>query len=174
MNNTNSAFDSRIECVGGNATTAGTGELHLWSNGVNIASHDGGTKGLRLGGVLVTPTAYDLNTIAKASSVEYVTGSTHTWNGARVIMVNTTTGSGCTITMPSVTGVGNRQVTIFNYGSQNVVINRSGTNVFNGNQTSITLSNNNENVTLLEVTTAAFVGFIQTSFNSTVRTLNGV
>lgn len=74
---------------------------------VDIASHDG-TNGLKLGGVLVTPSAAELNTLKASAKFVAATGTitvTAASHAGKVIKLDTATGS--IATLPAATGSGN-------------------------------------------------------------------
>jgi len=75
----------------------------------DISVHDGLTKGLKLGGVLVTATAAEINRVASVSSrIVTTTAATVTMSAAvhdsKILVVNKA--NGCALTLPAATGSG--------------------------------------------------------------------
>jgi hypothetical protein len=79
------------------------------TSSVDVSIHDGLTKGLKLGGVLVTATAAELNRVADAGSrIVNTTAASVTLSAAvhdsKILTVNKA--DGCAITLPAATGGG--------------------------------------------------------------------
>lgn len=104
------AYDAGADTLAIGATTntvAGNVTFADGTTDVDIASHDA-TNGLKLGGVLVTASAAQINTLT--TSAKFIAaGSTLTVTAAlhagKVIKLDTATGSICTL--PAATGTGN-------------------------------------------------------------------
>lgn len=84
--------------------------MSTFQNSVNITHHNGSTKGLKLGGTLVTSTADELNRATDLSSRLVAAGSALTLTVAshsdKVILLDTAAGS--TVTLPAASGSGAR------------------------------------------------------------------
>lgn len=79
------------------------------TSSVDVSIHDGLTKGLKLGGVLITATAAELNRVADAGSrIVTSTAASLTLSAAvydsKILVINKA--DGCAVTLPASTGSG--------------------------------------------------------------------